>query len=74
MDEQISTFVAFTGASTEQAQTYLQLADGNVEAAAGLFFENPGLGNTSTAPAPSAPSTSNREPPITNTRPSAFHL
>jgi UBX domain-containing protein 7 len=65
MDEQISTFVAFTGASTEQAQTYLQLADGNVEAAAGLFFENPGLGNTSTAPAPSAPSTSNREPPIT---------
>ncbi|UJO16839.1 UBX domain-containing protein 5 [Fulvia fulva] len=65
MDEQITTFVAFTGASTEQAQRYLQLADGNVEAAAGLFFENPDLGNASAAPAPSAPSASNREPPIT---------
>ncbi|EME39301.1 hypothetical protein DOTSEDRAFT_75127 [Dothistroma septosporum NZE10] len=66
MDEQISTFVAFTGASTEQAQRYLQLADGNVEAAAALFFENPDLGSASTAPTLSAPAApSNREPPIT---------
>ncbi|KAK0838167.1 UBX domain protein Ubx2 [Friedmanniomyces endolithicus] len=46
MDEQISTFVAFTDGTPAQAQQYLALTDGNVEQAVELFFSNPDLGAT----------------------------
>ncbi|EME80130.1 uncharacterized protein MYCFIDRAFT_155932 [Pseudocercospora fijiensis CIRAD86] len=58
MDEEVATFTAITQATPEQAQRFLQLADGNVEAAVELFFSNPDLGSTgaSAPPAPSRPS------------------
>lgn len=37
------SFNDFTGATIEQARTYLQIADGNVEAAVGLFMESNGM-------------------------------
>lgn len=64
MEEQITTFVAFTSGSTEQAQRFLTLTDGNVEQAVELFFSNPDLGASTAPPAP-APQQSNREAPIT---------
>lgn len=63
-DEQVSNFVAFTGATPEHAQRYLQLSDDNLEAAVELYFSNPDLGNTSAAPVPAAPAQSNRDAPI----------
>jgi len=65
-DEAVSTFMAFTSGSSEQATRFLQLTDGNVEQAVELFFSDPGLGSTTSAPAPppSRPQQSNRETPI----------
>jgi hypothetical protein len=64
MDEQISTFCAFTSGTPEQAQRYLQLTDGNVEQAVELFFSSPDLGNTtaSTNTAATANATSQDAP------------
>nr|POE82726.1 ubx domain-containing protein 2 [Quercus suber] len=61
MDEQISNFVAFTGSAPEQAQQYLTLADGNLEQAVELFFNNPDLGSSANLSerAPRQQSTSN---------------
>ncbi|KAK3066402.1 UBX domain protein Ubx2, partial [Teratosphaeriaceae sp. CCFEE 6253] len=65
MDDQISTFVAFTEGTPAQAQQYLRLTDGNVEQAVELFFSNPDLGATAPAPAqPALPLQSNRDNPI----------
>lgn len=64
MDEQISTFCAFTSGTPDQAQRFLTLTDGNVEQAVELFFSSPDLGS-STGNAPSAPTQSNRDAPIT---------
>ena len=41
-DDQIVNFCELTGATPEQAQTFIQLSDGNVEAAIGLFLESGG--------------------------------
>ncbi|CAK4034483.1 UBX domain-containing 2 [Lecanosticta acicola] len=66
MDEQVSTFMAFTSGTTEQAQRFLQLTDGNVEQAVELFFSNPDLGASGAAPAAQPPpAPSNRGAPIT---------
>ncbi|KAK3621600.1 UBX domain protein Ubx2 [Elasticomyces elasticus] len=64
MDEQISTFVAFTDATPAQAQQYLALTDGNVEQAVELFFSNPDLGATAAAAQPSRQQQSSRDNPI----------
>ncbi|KAF1823971.1 uncharacterized protein K489DRAFT_378347 [Dissoconium aciculare CBS 342.82] len=58
MDEQVSTFCAFTSGTPEQAQRYLQLTDGNVEQAVELFFSSPDLGNTT---APTTTTTTNTQ-------------
>ena len=58
MDENISTFAAITGATPEVAQGFLQITNGDVERAVGLYFENPdlasgvgaGVSGTSTTP------------------------
>lgn len=63
-DETISTFTSLTGATADQASTYLQFSDGNLEQAAQLWFETGG-----TLAADSAPSQSNPPPVPTNTRP-----
>lgn len=62
MDEDIATFTAITEASPEQAQRFLQLADGNLEASVQLFFNDPSLGSAgaSVPPVPSRPA--NNEP------------
>lgn len=68
MDETVSTFMAFTSATSDQATRYLQLTDGNVEQAVELFFSDPGLGSTAPPPPPPAssrPQQSNREVPVT---------
>lgn len=65
MDEQIATFTAFTGGTPEQAQRYLQLTDGNTQQAVDLFFSSPDLGNAPAPSAPSAPTQTNRDAPIT---------
>ena len=44
MDEDVANFCAITGASTDQAETYLHLADGNLDAAVGLYLENSHMG------------------------------
>ncbi|KAF2665920.1 hypothetical protein BT63DRAFT_44128 [Microthyrium microscopicum] len=50
-DENLSQFITFTGASTSQAEQYLRMSDGNVEAAVTLFLDNPTLvSEPSTAP------------------------
>lgn len=65
MDEQISTFCAFTSGTPEQAQRFLQLTDGNVEQAVELFFVSPDLGNASAAAPPAQPARGiNRDAPI----------
>ncbi|KAK0346048.1 UBX domain protein Ubx2 [Friedmanniomyces endolithicus] len=64
MDEQISTFVAFTDGTPAQAQQYLALTDGNVEQAVELFFSNPDLGATAAAPSQPARQQSSRDHPI----------
>lgn len=66
MDEQVSTFMAFTSGTTEQAQRFLQLTDGNVEQAVELFFSNPDLGASAPAGASTTapPAQSNRDAPI----------
>jgi hypothetical protein len=43
MDDNISTFMAITGASTDVARSFLEMTAGNVERAIELFFENPDL-------------------------------
>lgn len=66
MDDNISTFVAITGASTDVARSFLEMTAGNFERAIELFYENPDLvsgvgaglsstGQTAAAPA-AAPS------------------
>jgi hypothetical protein len=63
-DETISTFTALTDSTPAQATQYLNLADGNLEQAAQLWFETGGsLATEST--------TSSTAPPVpTSTRPS----
>ncbi|KAF1815564.1 hypothetical protein P152DRAFT_389788 [Eremomyces bilateralis CBS 781.70] len=62
-DETIGSFMTITSATPQQAQSYLQIADGNLEQAIQLFFDSPGLDvagaqptTAPTAPAPPAPS------------------
>jgi len=68
MDDNISTFMAITGASTDVARSFLEMTAGNFERAIELFYENPDLvsgvgaglsstGQSSTTPA--APSGGN---------------
>lgn len=59
-DEAITTFASITGATPQQAQTYLQFSDGNVESAIELFFTSPDLAGS--APAPAAPSVGSNNP------------
>lgn len=61
-DEQLSTFIAITSATPEVARGFLSLANGNVERAMELFFEDPDLvsnvqvdTNIPTRPNPPAP-------------------
>jgi hypothetical protein len=67
MDEQVSTFCAFTSGTPEQAQRYLQLTDGNVEQAVELFYSSPDLGNP--AAATTAAATTSRDAPTQPSRP-----
>lgn len=64
-DEQISTFVAFTSATPEQAHHYLQLTEFNVEQAVELFFTSPDLATSASLPAAQPAPASNRDAPIT---------
>lgn len=64
MDEQISTFVAFTSGTPEQAQRFLALTDGNVEQAVELFFSDPSLGTSTNAPPSNSAPPANRPDPI----------
>lgn len=59
MDAAIAQFVDITSAPNERAAQYLQVADGDVEQAIQLYFENGGADMA--APPPPAPST--RPPP-----------
>ncbi|KAM0294574.1 hypothetical protein ACHAO9_001008 [Fusarium lateritium] len=43
MDDNISTFMAITGASTDVARSFLEMTAGNFERAIELFYENPDL-------------------------------
>lgn len=43
MDDNISTFIAITGASTDVARSFLEMTAGNFERAIELFYENPDL-------------------------------
>ncbi|KAF4982611.1 hypothetical protein FZEAL_1805 [Fusarium zealandicum] len=43
MDENISTFIAITGASTDVARSFLEMTANNFERAIELFYENPDL-------------------------------
>ncbi|OAA48512.1 UBX domain protein [Metarhizium rileyi] len=43
MDESLSSFVAITGATSDVARGFLQIANGDFERAIGLFYENPEL-------------------------------
>lgn len=49
-DETIAQFTSITSASPSQAAQYLSLADGHLEQAIQLFFENPDLASNTTAP------------------------
>lgn len=68
MDGTITSFVAITGATPEVAHGFLQLTNGDLERAVGLYFENPelasgvGAGVTESAsrPVASAPTTRRR--------------
>ncbi|KAJ3054395.1 hypothetical protein HK097_001946 [Rhizophlyctis rosea] len=56
-DDAIIQFVNVTGADPDQAQSYLQVADGNVDTAVNLFFTNGGAPLMSEQPPrPAAPS------------------
>lgn len=59
-DESVSMFVSVTSATPQQAQTYLQFSDGDVQAAIELFFNSPDLAGS--APAPAAPSAGSNNP------------
>jgi hypothetical protein len=43
MDDNISTFIAITGANTDVARSFLEMTAGNFERAIELFYENPDL-------------------------------
>jgi thioredoxin-related protein len=64
MDEEaVATFCAITAGTPQQAQTYLEFSNGNMEQAIELFYNSPDL-----APAPrttAPPTTRNPEDPIT---------
>ncbi|KYG49307.1 hypothetical protein M433DRAFT_59436 [Acidomyces richmondensis BFW] len=64
MDDQISTFCAFTSATPAQAQQYLALTDGSVEQAVELFFNNPDLGVSTPSTRPVAQPSGGRSDPI----------
>ena len=69
-DEAVAQFVSFTSSTTERAQQYLQLTDGNVQQAINIFFTNDGndpAGSTS-----STQQQTSQPPPVppTETRPS----
>lgn len=55
-DEAVSMFTSLTGATASQAQQYLQLAEGNLEQAAQLWFETGGSLATDSSTAPPVPS------------------
>ncbi|KAM0553352.1 hypothetical protein ACHAPJ_007365 [Fusarium lateritium] len=63
MDDNIPTFMAITGASTDVARSFLEMTAGNFERAIELFYENPdlvsgvgaGLSSTNQPAAASAP-------------------
>ena len=70
-DETISTFTSLTGASPSQATQYLQLAEGNLEQAAQLWFETGGsLATDSTSSAPPPVPTSTH--PSTTSQPQGY--
>jgi thioredoxin-related protein len=54
MDDPIVQFTSITDASVSQAEQYISLADGDVERAVALFFEDPGLAPASPPPVPFA--------------------
>jgi hypothetical protein len=54
-DEAIAQFTSITSASPSQAEQYLRLADGDLEQAIQLFFENPDLATTIPAASSSVP-------------------
>lgn len=62
MDDAIDNFIAFTDTTADVARRYLGLTDNNFEQAIALFFDSPelasGLDQTSSQPAPPAPTTS----------------
>lgn len=65
MDDDIAQIVAITSAPPERAAQYLQLADGDLDSAVMLYFENNGADPSGgptfeSAPPPSAPPTSSR--------------
>ena len=43
MDDNISTFIAITGANADVARSFLEMTAGNFERAIELFYENPDL-------------------------------
>jgi UBX domain-containing protein 7 len=55
MDEAIAQLVSITACTPEIARQYVQLADGDTNQAAQLFFENGGVDLAGTAPAAPAP-------------------
>lgn len=67
MDEAIANFTAITSAPAERAQRYLQLSEGNLEAAIQLFFESPDLDIPTAATSQAPP------PPPASTRPRVGH-
>lgn len=69
-DDTLSNFTAITGTTTERAQQYLVLTDGNLEQAIELYFANDGADLE--AGAATAPAQSSQAAPVPNppTRPS----
>ncbi|KAI8393388.1 uncharacterized protein BYT42DRAFT_541665 [Radiomyces spectabilis] len=57
-DSKITDFCAVTGASTEVAENYLQIADGDVETAVTLYLES---GDGASQPVPTATETDTRQ-------------
>lgn len=71
MDEDVEQFMAVTGTNEQVARGYLEISSGDPMQAIQLFFENPELQASFTAPAaaasgPAAPSRSSRPAPATS--------
>ena len=68
-DENIAQFTSITGASTERAEQYLRLTDGNIEQAIELYFTSDGVDLEGSTSAPRTETSQAPPIPPAHTRP-----